>query len=98
MTTTRRNRSTGTTITWGRADELALDPAGGAWALVCRTHGTIVNVETRRQCERNAPRPENWCEGCNGAARPRTRTYPACQGDWARETDRTIAGYSTRKQ
>lgn len=45
---TRKVRGSGETLTVGRAEELGLDPDGGAWVTVCEDHKTIANSPTKK--------------------------------------------------
>lgn len=60
----RRSQLTGTIVNIYRAEEAGLDPDGGPWAVVCETHGAILNRPTRKDAEYFAPYPDNWCESC----------------------------------
>lgn len=64
MIQTKRNRQTGTRITIGRAEELAVDTDAGPWATICEDHSIIMNHRTRTLAGAHAADPAGWCESC----------------------------------
>lgn len=48
--------------TVGTADDLALDPAGGRWVVICETHATVVNTTTLADAKATAT--TEFCEAC----------------------------------
>lgn len=67
MSTTRRNRETGTMITVGNAEQDAWDQDGGPWYTLCEDHGEIVNHPTIALARSHAAAPTGWCETCRDA-------------------------------
>lgn len=63
-------RSTGTVVEVCRSDDLEEDPEAGAWATVCIDHGGVMFYHTRADACYWAPRPEEWCPGCQGDELP----------------------------
>jgi hypothetical protein len=41
-----------------------LDPTGGRWATVCRTHGDVTNHASRDDALSFLLKTELWCMGC----------------------------------
>lgn len=60
----RYNVQTGTRVGVYHAAEAGLDDAGGAWAVVCETHGSILNCATLADARRHAAGPLDWCDDC----------------------------------
>ncbi len=59
-----KNRETGTIVLLSTAEREALDPCGGDWVTICRTHSTICNHETRARAKSFVSAPWEWCEAC----------------------------------
>lgn len=62
MSYTRKIRTTGETLTVGRAAELGLDAEGGAWVTVCEDHKTVANSKTEKLAYYT--HGEDFCEAC----------------------------------
>ena len=64
-----RARSTGATVSIYNGDEAGLDTDGGAWSLMCETHGCVIAIDTLTLAREWVRHPENWCDvdgGCMG--------------------------------
>jgi hypothetical protein len=59
-----KNRYTGTVVLLSTATDEALDPCGGEWLTICKTHGTICNHTTRKLAKGFLSAPWSWCEAC----------------------------------
>jgi hypothetical protein len=62
-------RSTGTTVAIYNGDEGDFDTAGGAWSIMCETHGCVIAVDTLKMAREWVTHPEYWCDvdgGCMG--------------------------------
>lgn len=57
MTTTRKNRRTGSTVSMYHDDFLG-------WVTICETHGGYAEHATRRAAAEWIADPVVWCEGC----------------------------------
>lgn len=62
------NRATGSRISVYNAAEADLDTDGGAWAVVCEDHSSILNTSTARLAFDHARDPQGWCESCRESA------------------------------
>jgi len=58
------NRETGSLVSVYNAAEADLDTDGGAWAVVCEDHSSILNTSTARLAFSHGRDPRAWCEGC----------------------------------
>jgi hypothetical protein len=69
---TRKERSTGATLTIGTAAELEVDPDGGKWVVLCEDHSTLLNVDTRAAAMSSSA--VDFCDGCRDRERERSLT------------------------
>lgn len=69
MSTTRRNRQTGTPVTVASAWECGADEtdSDARWYSICETHGDNIAHATRKLAAFFAASPLDWCSGCNGS-------------------------------
>lgn len=77
---TRRCRRTGSKVTFGRAEAMGMEPDPEAdWFVVCDTHGSIVQVNTRKNALSAAAHPE-WCEKCQAIMAGELPKHPTGDG------------------
>lgn len=55
---------TETSVTFGKADELGYNPAGGKWVVVCQRHEFVLNVNSRDRAREAAKNTSEWCDEC----------------------------------
>lgn len=67
----RYNIQTGTRVGVYNAAQAQLDDTGGAWAVVCENHGTVLNCQALGEARRDAARPLDWCSACRADLQPR---------------------------
>ena len=48
------------------ASEAGLDDADGKYAVVCQTHGSIVNTTSLLKARSAMKCPDSFCDGCRG--------------------------------
>lgn len=63
-------RSTGTAVAVWDAEAQGQDTTDGRWAVVCESHGAILNRKTRAAAVHFAPFPANFCEDCAALSEP----------------------------
>lgn len=64
VVTSRRARSTGTTVELIDNREGYFEAGGLGWITVCVEHGNYCEHETRKLAESFLAAPEEWCEAC----------------------------------
>lgn len=93
----RYNRRTKSCFTVYDGIAANMDTSGGRWQVVCDKHGSILSVATRKQAERDAAQPEQFCEQCRAKVEAAPKKPPKVDiyvGDDAFQKARHMARYS----